>query len=218
MPPYPTKKAHKKEKGEEEEVALRRRAPGPAAGSSILTMNGNQRRTATDRGLRRAHLHLFLLPLLLIFWPFARPSSLSLFLSLPPSIFPCCGFLFEKNYNQLFKTPLSHANLWRFFLAPLSKKKCSIVWFFSLSDTFNIFELSVCSLTTRTDKKDASSCLFQELKMEVGPDLMGLNADLDSNCLSSTWFMIILFHFLSKNTCWPPDLMMHLTCELNFNF
>lgn len=69
MPPYPAKKkAHKEEKEEEEEeVALRRRAPGPAAGSSILTMNGNQRRTATDRGLRRAHLHLFLLPLLLIF-------------------------------------------------------------------------------------------------------------------------------------------------------
>lgn len=140
MPPYPTKKAHKKEKEEEEEVALRRRAPGPAAGSSILTMNGNQRRTATDRGLRRAHLHLFLLPLLLIFWPFAGPTSLPPHSpSLPPSIFPCCGFLFEKNYNQLFKMLLSHANLWLFFRLHCPKKCSIVLFFFSLSNEFNIF-------------------------------------------------------------------------------
>lgn len=55
MPPI-----HKKKVEEEE---MRRAALGPAGISSILTMNGNQRQTATDRGLRRAHLHLFL-PLL----------------------------------------------------------------------------------------------------------------------------------------------------------
>lgn len=133
---------------------MRRRAPGPAAGSSILTMNGNQRRTATDRGLHRAHLHLFLPPLLLIFWPFARPSSPSchpsLSLSLPPpSISPCCGFLFEKNYNQLFKTALSHANLLHLFWLRCPKK-CSIVFFcfFSLLDKFCILRprFALCPL------------------------------------------------------------------------
>lgn len=57
MPPYPKKK-RKKERDEEEE--MRQSAPSLAGISSILTMNGNQRQTATDQGLRRAHLHLFL--------------------------------------------------------------------------------------------------------------------------------------------------------------
>lgn len=155
MPPYPTKKKAQEE--EEEEVGLRRRAPGPAAGSSILTMNGNQRRTATDRGLHRAHLHLFLLPLLLIFWPFAAPPAPPLSLP-PPSISPCCGFFFEKNYNQLFKMALSHDNLLHFFWLHCPKK-CSIVWFFFHCLINSVFWGPTLLSVHSYRPKSASSCL-----------------------------------------------------------
>lgn len=78
--------------------------------------------------------------------PRATPPSLTL---PPPSISPCCGFLFEKNYNQLFQTALSHANLLHFFLASLSKKMFYCFWvFFSLPDKFCILRprFALCPL------------------------------------------------------------------------
>lgn len=68
---------------------MQRSALGPAGISSILTMNGNQRQTATDWGLRRAHLHLFL--------PLSLSSSLSPLYSLTlssPSSPPLFCFFF----------------------------------------------------------------------------------------------------------------------------
>lgn len=159
MPPTTfSKKWRKKEKRTDRVVEeMRRCAPTPAGISSILTMNGNQRQTATDRGLHRAHLHLFFHLHLSI-----TPLFIDLFLS--PLLLVFCFFFPSLSYiphnSEFFKTRLcffadmtsicqqcSHGKLT--FKLPQSE-------FTSTIQSSFIFKLKVCHRNVANSATDAT--------------------------------------------------------------